>query len=188
MKPETALLIVDMVNRFNFEGGAALGTHAVRSAAAIARLRDRFDMAGKPVIYVNDNFMHWQSEFRDLVAECALLEGAPGAVLRKLRPKNGHYHMLKPRHSAFLATPLAILLAQLRVGRLVLTGIAADSCILATAQDAKMRDFALWVPSDAIAAQTTKRKRHALALIAQSLGAETRGSRAIGGLFPVTDP
>lgn len=70
----------------------------------------------------------------------------------------------------------------------MLTGVAADSCVLATAQDANMREFALWVPGDCVAAITPRRKRAALAVVAQSLGGDTRSSRSVPGLFPAAPP
>lgn len=182
--PMPVLLIVDMMNLFDFEGGLALGRSASRCAPVIARLRARFDRAGAPVVYVNDNFAHWQGDFRDLVARCLDTPGPSAAIARELAPQPGHYHILKPKHSAFLATPLPVLLGKLGARQLVLTGLAADSCILATAQDANMREFALWVPSDAVAAQSPARKAHALAVIGQSLGGQVRATGSVTGLFP----
>ena len=176
IRADAALLIVDMVNPFDFDGAQALLAPALRAARCIRALRDRFDRAGAPVVYVNDNFMHWQGEFRDLIAAC-LARDAPGAAIaRLLQPGPSHYYLLKPKHSGFLDTPLEILLRQLQVRRLAITGIAADSCILASAQDAHMREFALWVPSDCTAAESSQRKRRALALVEETYGASTRAA------------
>jgi nicotinamidase-related amidase len=180
----SALLIVDMINLFDFEGGQALSRSALRCAKTIAKLRSRFDDAGAPVIYVNDNFADWQGEFRDLLATCAVAGGAPAKIVGLLSPHPGHYHLLKPKHSAFQATALPVLLAKLKVTGIVLTGLAADSCILATAQDANMREFGLWVPRDAVAAQSPDRKVHSLAIMEKSLDACTRSSRTVAGIFP----
>lgn len=179
-----ALLILDMMNLFDFEGGDGLGRAAVTCSRTIRRLRDRFDEAGAPVVYVNDNFAHWQGEFRDLVARCAAGPPAPATIARVLAPEPGHYYVLKPKHSGFLATALPVLLAKLGVRRIVLAGVAADSCILATAQDANMREFGLWVPGDAVAAISADRKARALAVMKASLDADVRGTRTIAGLFP----
>jgi nicotinamidase-related amidase len=180
----SALLIVDMINLFDFEGGQALSRSALRCAKVIANLRSRFDEAGAPVIYVNDNFSDWQGEFRDLIATCAAAQGAPAKIVGLLSPLAGHYHLLKPKHSAFQATALPVLLAKLKITDIVLTGLAADSCILATAQDANMREFGLWVPRNAVAAQSPDRMTHSLALVEKSLHANTRSSRTVAGIFP----
>lgn len=179
-----ALLIVDMINLFDFEDGRALAQAALSIAAAVRRLRDRFDDQDAPVIYANDNFTHWKGDFRDLVARCSQAPDAPSAIASVLAPGRHHYHVLKPKHSAFLATPLPILLAKLGVRQLVITGLAADSCVLATAQDAVSREFRLWVPSDAVAAATPAKKKHALALIGNSIHARTASSTRTRGLFP----
>lgn len=181
-----ALLIVDMFNLFDFEQGQALADNAIRIAPVIERLRDRFDQAGAPVIYVNDNFAHWQGEFRDLVAQCMTSEGAPASIARRLAPRPGHYYILKPKHSAFLATPLALLLAKLGTRRLVLTGVSTDSCILATAQDANMREHEIWCPRDATAAIRPELRAHALDILSASMRALTDSTRRARGLFPET--
>lgn len=181
---ETALLVIDMMNLFDFDGGTALAKSAITCSRAIRRLRDRFDKAGAPVIYVNDNFSNWQGDFRELIAACQTSDGPSSTISRALSPRAGHYHVLKPKHSAFLGTPLAILLTKLGVQRLVLTGISADSCILSTATDANMREMELWIPGDAVAAITRDRKAKALSLIKASLGGDIRGTRAIRTLFP----
>lgn len=180
----TALIILDMINLFDFEGGDTLGAGAVTICPRIAGLRGRFDAAAQPVIHVNDNFARWQGQFSDLVAACLEAGGQAAMVAQRLSPRANDYHVLKPKHSAFHATPLAILLEKLGVQRLVLTGVAADSCILATALDARMREFDLWVPADCVAAITPRRKRDALAVVAHSLEAQVTTSRGVAGLFP----
>ena len=108
---DTALLVLDMVNRFDFEGGDRLAKAARAIVPRIETLRARFDAAGAPTIYVNDNFSHWQGQFGDLVAACRDAGGASASIVQRLAPRPHDYHVLKPKHSGFLATPLAILLA-----------------------------------------------------------------------------
>ena len=82
-----ALLIVDMINRFDFEGGAALLRATRPVAPRIGALARRFRAAGAPVVYVNDNFLDWRGGFADLVASCAG-EGAGGAeIVRHVLPE-----------------------------------------------------------------------------------------------------
>lgn len=61
----TALVILDMVNLFDFEGGGRLGAAALRIAPNVLQLRGRFDRARAPTIYANDNFTHWQGHLGD---------------------------------------------------------------------------------------------------------------------------
>lgn len=182
--PRPALVLIDLINRFDFEGGAALAKATLAASARIVALRERFDTAGLPVIYANDNFMHWQGEFRDLVAACRAERGPAAQIATRLAPADGHYYVLKPKHSAFMASALPVLLAQLRVDALVLAGVAADSCVLATALDAKMREYRVWAPGDCTAAIAPARKRRALELLRGSALADTRDTRRVRGAFP----
>ena len=161
----TALVIIDMINPLDFPGGEQLLRHARPVARKIAGLKRRLKSAGVAAIYVNDNFTHWLNDFGELVAICSQPDvlGAPLALA--LPPEEDDYTILKPQHSAFYNTPLEVLLRQLQVRRVILTGIAADHCILASAIDAHMREFAVVVPRDCVASNTPQRNRNALALM-----------------------
>jgi nicotinamidase-related amidase len=178
-----ALLLVDLFNRFDFEGGAALARHTLRILPALRRLREGFDARGLPVIHANDNFLAWNAGFPDLVAKCRADPGPASKLAEALAPLPHHCYLLKPRHSAFLATPLPLMLHDLRADGLVIAGVATDSCVLATAQDAKMRDLPFRVPGDCTAAISAARKAAALAIIRQGMLADTRGvSRVLADL------
>jgi nicotinamidase-related amidase len=160
-----ALLIVDMISTWDFPDADSLAAGAVAIAPRIAALKKRCARAGVPTVYVNDNHGHWRSDFRDLVARSADEGGPEGpgaAIAAHLRPDAEDYSVLKPKHSAFFATPLDLLLRHLRVSRLILTGVATDQCIVMSALDARMRDYEVVVPEDGVAAQTTRRNARAL--------------------------
>lgn len=164
-KPDSALIIIDMINPLDFAGGAGLLGQALPAARRIARLKRRLKAKSIPAIYVNDNFTQWREDFGQLVAICSQdnVLGAP--LARTLPPEGDDYAILKPQHSAFYNTPLEVLLRQLGVVRVILTGIAGDSCVLASAFDARMRGFAAVVPQDCIASNTAKRNRNAIAVM-----------------------
>src|SRR5690606_2726710 len=124
-EPRTALLIIDMINTFAFKDGLRLRDAALAVTARIARLRQRATARRVPVVYVNDNFTQWTSDCRQLVEICGQPDARGHAIVEQLEPEPDEYSILKPRHSAFYQTPLALLLEQLQVGRLVMTGIAA---------------------------------------------------------------
>ena len=164
-KPTRALIIIDMINALDFPEGARLLRQALPAAVRIARLKRRLKAAGVPAIYVNDNFTHWLNDFGELVAICSQdnVLGAP--LARALPPEEDDYSILKPQHSAFYNTPLEVLLRQLGIGTVILTGTAGDSCVLASAFDARMRDFEVVVPKDCIASISAQRNRSALAVM-----------------------
>jgi nicotinamidase-related amidase len=169
----TALVILDMISDMDFAGGRTMQREAEAAARAILKLRDAADAARLPVIYVNDNFGEWHSERYRLVERALASEGGHEFVAR-LAPRDGDYFIIKPQFSGFYATNLPVLLPKLGVDRLVLTGMAADICVLFTAADAHMRDYQLWVPEDAVASESAERHRWALEIMKQSMGAETR--------------
>ncbi|MEG8223272.1 cysteine hydrolase [Sphingomonas sp. HH69] len=164
------MLILDMVNCFDFEGAEDLLSHAISAAHRINQLRQEFRQRGWPVVYVNDNFGEWRSEASELVAR-ALERDNP--VTELLKPARDEYFIIKPRFSGFYATNLPVLLPKLGVSKLVLGGVATDICVLFTAADAHMREYDLWVPKDAVAAENDERGRWALEIMVQSMGAET---------------
>src|SRR6185436_20712440 len=91
----TALLLIAVINPFDFEGGQAFARKAVRVARAIAVLRDRATAAGIPVIYVNDNFGKWRSEASSLVEFCGRPDMPGSPVVNLLRPRKTDYVVLK---------------------------------------------------------------------------------------------
>jgi nicotinamidase-related amidase len=173
----TVLSLVDFINTLDFDGASALAPAAAQAARATARLRRAMNRDGVRSIYANDNYGAWQSDFHDLWKRCSRAAGATGEMARALRPRQDHLTLLKPRHSAFYSTPLDLVLRELQCTRLILTGIAADSCVLFTAMDAYLRGYALWIPADCTAAESEESKRHALELMARVLKADIKPSR-----------
>lgn len=166
---DTALLLIDVINDLDFDGGEDLLRQARPMAQAIAALKRRAQAAGIPVIYVNDNFGHWRSDFQTIVEYC-MRDGAPGReTTAMLRPDADDYFVIKPRHSAFFQTSLDLLLKYLEVKKLILTGMAADMCVLFTANDAYLREFTVLVPADCCAAEQEEYRQQALALIRRAL-------------------
>ncbi len=166
------LLIVDMINRFAFDGGEDLLPKVGHLAEVILRLRGQADDAGVPVIYVNDNYGDWRASRDQIIEECQT--GDAGEIVRRIAPRENDLFVVKPEVSGFYATSLPVLLPKLGVSRIVLTGVAADICILFTAADAHMRDYALWIPADAVASEDEQHTQWALDIMRKSMGAETR--------------
>ena len=147
----SALLLIDVINDMEFPEGDKLLRQTLPAARKIAALKKRAKAAGIPVIYVNDNFGRWRSDFQKQVRHC-LNDGVRGEpIARLLVPEKDDYFVLKPKSSAFFGTTLHSLLEHLGVKTLVLTGVAADVCILFTAHDAHLLDYKIIVPSDCVA-------------------------------------
>lgn len=178
-KARTALLLVDVINLFDFPKGAALARRSLGPARNILRLRDRAHRAGVPAIYVNDNWGRWRSDFRSIVADCSRA-GRPGAPIAELlKPTPRDFFVLKPHLSGFHETPLDTLLQIGEVQTVIVVGFAADNCVFFTAAEAHMRDYRLVVPSDCCASEQDRERRHALSKMRKFLDANTASSRHI---------
>ena len=178
-KSSVALILIDVINHFEFPDGDRVLRNALAIAPKLARLKNRTRRAGIPAIYVNDNFGQWRSDAAKLVDYC-LRPAAPGRLfVEKTRPDNEDYFVLKPMHSAFFQTPLEILLRYLGASSLILCGMATNSCIVCTAHDANMRDFRLFVPSDCSAARTRREHEQAIKHIKSMADANVMASTSL---------
>ena len=99
-KHRFALLLIDVINDFDFPEADQLLKHARPMARILLRLKRRARKAGVPVIYVNDNFGQWKSDFRRTVDHC-VMQGRGRDVVKLLRPEESDYFVLKPKHSGF---------------------------------------------------------------------------------------
>lgn len=178
-KCETALLLIDVINDLEFPEAEQMIGEAEVMAKKIHRLKQRARRAGVPVIYVNDNFGKWQSDFRRTVEHCSSRKVRGHEIARLLKPSAKDYFVLKPKHSGFFSTTLETLLRYLDATTLVLTGIAGNFCVLFTANDAYMRDYELFVPEDCCVSNTPRENEEALALMRKFLKADTRASDRI---------
>ena len=175
-KSDVALLLIDVINDLEFPEGDQLLRFALPMARRVAALKQRARRENIPVIYVNDNFGRWRSDFSAQVEHC-LRDGVRGKpVVELLRPGEDDYFVLKPKHSGFFSTALDTLLEYLGAKAVVLAGMAGNNCVLFTANDAYMRDLHLAVPSDCVASNTEEENRYALEQMRVVLKADTRPS------------
>ena len=171
-RARTVLLLIDVINDLEFEGGEKLLRHALPMAQNIAVLKKRAKAAGIPAIYANDNFGRWRSDFRKIVQNCLQEDVRGREIVKLLQPEEDDYFILKPRHSAFYLTNLEILLKYLGAQTLILTGVAGDICVLFTANDAYMREWNVIVPADCIASNEVEYNRQALDVMERVLKAD----------------
>jgi nicotinamidase-related amidase len=178
-KSLAALILVDVINHFEFPDGDRLLRNALPIAPKVARLKLRARQAGIPAIYVNDNFGQWRSDASKLVKYCLRPKAKGRRFVEPIQPDKEDYFVLKPMHSAFFQTPLEILLRYLGVSTLVLCGLASNSCIVCTAHDADMRGFRLFVPSDCSAARTRGEHRRTIEHLKGIVGAKVTSSTSL---------
>jgi nicotinamidase-related amidase len=176
------LLIIDVINPLDFPEAGQLLRSIPALTRRISRLKKRARAAGVPVVYVNDNFGRWRSDFRSQVQRCLAKDSRGCEMVRQLAPEESDYFVLKPKHSGFFASTLDPLLRDLGARRLILAGIAGNSCVLFTANDAYMRDYELAVPADCVASNERRENQRALELMKNFLKAEIAPSAKI--VFP----
>ena len=176
---KVALLVIDMLNTLQFSGSGKLLRYALPAARAIARLKKKLKIAKIPIIYVNDNFGLWRSDWRTVFETCSSKKSKGAQLSQILEPLEDDYFVLKPKHSGFYSTTLDVLLESLGAETLIMTGIAANICVLFTVNDAHMREYKVIVPRDCVASNTKADTRYAIRQIRDVFGFQTCLSTAI---------
>jgi nicotinamidase-related amidase len=131
-RDRTALLVIDVQNG---AVGAAYERDAIVSN--IATLVERARSGGAPVIWVqhNDDEMPVGSEAWEYVPELA---------------REDHEPLIHKQYGdAFEATDLESVLAQLKIGRVIVSGAQTDQCIRCTLHGAFVRGYDTTLVSDA---------------------------------------
>jgi nicotinamidase-related amidase len=178
-RSELVLLVVDVLNPLEFPGSESFVPKALAVGRAILALKERASLVGVPTVYVNDNLGRWRSDLSSL-REQTTREEAPGHELASLlAPTPSDYVVMKPKHSGFYSTPLDTLLMYLGARRLIITGLTVERCVLFTANDAFLRDYELFVPSDCTAAIDETDSEAALRILGRVLDADTRPAAAL---------
>jgi nicotinamidase-related amidase len=174
-----ALILIDFINPLNFPGAEKLAKPALAAARATVRLRDRLEAQKATVIYANDNYGVWQSDFQAQVAQCCGRDDISGEMARLIAPRPRDITLLKPRHSAFFCSALELLLKEMGAKELILAGLATDMCVQMTAADAFLRGYeGVWVPADCTAAETPAAKAASLKYMKDVLKCDVRSSAA----------
>ena len=118
----TCLLLIDVINDFEFPRGDELLAQARQIGLNIAALKKRARAAHVPCVYANDNFGRWRSNLNEIVSHCLTANSLARSFVELLLPTSEDYFVLKPKHSAFYQTPLELLLKHFGTERLILSG------------------------------------------------------------------
>ncbi len=176
---KTILLILDVLSDFRFPQGKATLQAARRTFPRIAALKQRAAQQGIPAVYVNDNLGLWRSDLPSLRLLCTRPPALGADLVERIAPSESDLFLLKPRHSAFYATPLSDLVEQAGTERLIVTGLSSSQCILFTANDAYLRRIRLAIPRDCIGSAKFSETRFALQYFSSVLGADTAPSSRV---------
>ena len=141
-----AVIVIDMLN--DFVTGPISSPRVNHIIQPIKELCDKARANGIPVIYANDSHTpEIDKEFK--IWGPHAIEGTPGAeVIDELKPQKGDYVIPKKTYSGFYQTTLELLLRELGVDTVVITGWQADCCCRHTSADAFFRGFGIVVPRE----------------------------------------
>lgn len=170
---KTAILMIDLINDFQFEEGDLLLKHSRQIIPNLKKLKEYANKHHYPIIYVNDHYETWSTNFREIAETCRTAENED--IIQQGLPEKEDYFIMKPQMSAFFRTPLGSLLEELQIEHLIMAGIAGNICILFSANDAHMRGYTLHIPENCIASNTKRHNEEAIQLMRQVFNAETKG-------------
>jgi nicotinamidase-related amidase len=148
-RDDTALIVVDMLNRYDHADAEPLiesvrqRVDAMRELVSAAREREVL------TVYVNDNYGDWSATAASLADHA--LDGREPELVEPIVPPPGVPFVIKARHSIFYETQVDYLLRQQEIRRIVLLGQVTEQCILYSALDAYVRHFEVAVAPDAVA-------------------------------------
>ena len=166
-----AVLVIDMVRGFMEEGYPLyVGEKGRGIIPNIQRLLERELAQGSKVFFIGD-----QHDPDDLEFKIYPPHSVAGTVEAEVIPELARYPgevIPKKRYSGFFGNQLEEKLNELKPEKLIVCGVATNSCVLYTVADAKNRDYEVEVPTDCVASFNEAAHRFALEHMRKVLGAE----------------
>ncbi|MDY6984859.1 MAG: isochorismatase family cysteine hydrolase [Candidatus Thermoplasmatota archaeon] len=174
-----ALLVIDMLN--DFLTGSLKCERAFHIVPEIKKVSDAFREQGLPVVYCNDAHIKGIDREISMWGEHAMAGTRGAEVIEELAPQTGDYIVPKRRYSCFFGTELDMLLRELGVDEVVLTGLHANLCVRHTAADAYFLGYGVTVLSDCTEALSQEDYDSGLEYIRKYYGAKVMDSRDLLG-------
>ena len=150
-----ALLVIDMLRDF-VEKGAPLEVPAARVIIPYLQKKIReVRQKGAAIIYICDAHRSDDEEFAKWPSH-ALQGTRGGEVIEELKPGREDFIVHKRRYSGFLGSDLELLLRELKVEKIYITGMLTNICVFFTAAEASMRDYEVVIFANGVAALCEK--------------------------------
>lgn len=165
----SALVVVDMLNRYEHEDADPLARSVRAALPAMQRVIELARARDMLTVFVNDNYGDWTAGRRKLIANA--MDGRRPELVEPIAPGDEVPLLIKARHSAFYATQLEYLLARSRIERVILIGQVTEQCILYSALDAYVRHLSVTVARDAVAHIHADLASAALRMMERNMGA-----------------
>lgn len=138
----------------DFVTGALKCERGLAIVPATAKLLDAARRSGVPVIFCNDAHIKGVDHELKLWGEHAIAGTKGAEVIPELNACEKDYTVPKRRYSGFFRTDLDLLLRELGVETVILTGLHTHMCVRHTAADAYCLGYEIIVASDATDAFT----------------------------------
>jgi len=167
MKP--AIIVIDMLEEFVH--GRLKSPDAEKIVPIIKNVIDKAHEKDIPVIHVIDQHFPVDHELK-IWGEHALIGSKEASIVEELRPSSKDYVLYKRSYSGFRDTGLDMLLRDLGVDTVVLTGIHTHICVLHTAWDAFYYGYNIVIVKDAVAAFSKEDHEYALKYMEKIYGAK----------------
>ena len=137
------LVLVDLFDDFGHEDGEALQRSFVERLPGIRLLLTSAREQRLPVVFANDAAGIMDGDMRRVVARAR--SGPAGESIDAVAPVAGERFVVKPRYSAFDSTPLALVLRELEIERILVAGMTTEGCVAQTAIAGKEEGFKVTV-------------------------------------------
>lgn len=146
-KNDTAILVVDMLN--DFVTGALKCDRGLAIVKKTSELLDGARKAGVPVIFCNDAHVKGIDHELKLWGDHAIAGSKGAEVIPELHLCENDYVVPKRRYSGFFHTDLDLLLQELGVKNVIMTGLHTHMCVRHTSADAYCLGYNVIVAKDA---------------------------------------
>ena len=181
MNKKYAILVVDMLN--DFVTGALGCDNAKKIVKPTQELLDNARKNNVPVIFCNDSHLKGVDKELDFWGDHAI-RGTKGAeVIPELPIKNNDYVILKRRYSAFFQTDLDLLLKELGVTTVIITGLHTHMCCRHTAADAFQNNYEVIFANECTNAFTEEDYLYGLKYAKEIYGAPNYTNKELFSLF-----
>jgi len=124
------------------------------------------------VIYANDAHIKGIDRELELWGDHAIIGTEGAEVIPELTPQEGDFVVPKRRYSGFFQTDLHLLLTELGVDTVVMTGLHAHMCVRHTTADAYYWGYRIIVPTDATDSFTKEDYEYGIQYLKDIYGAQ----------------
>lgn len=170
MSCKYAVLVVDMLN--DFVTGALKCDRGLRIVPKTAELLNGCREKGIPVIFCNDAHIKGIDHELKLWGDHAIAGTEGAEVIPELQLCEKDYVVPKRRYSGFFHTDLDLLLKELGIDTVIMTGLHTHMCVRHTSADAYQLGYSVIVAKDATDSFTQEDYDYGIKYLKEVYGAE----------------